>query len=211
MRLYNINEMVKAGCQDCVGCFDCCCKMGDSIVLDPLDIYHLMQCLHMTFEEMLKRSIALHVTEGLILPHIRMTGEEERCTFLSDMGRCSIHQFRPGLCRTFPLGRQYMDGKMAYFLLDGACTKKQHSKVKIHKWIAMQDISHYEDYLVSWHYFLTEQKKRALTFLDNEVVLKNMNMSLLQHFYMIPYDMERSFISQYEERMKHYEQCEFIN
>ena len=34
-RLYEANDMVKADCQDCKGCFDCCTGMGDSVVLDP--------------------------------------------------------------------------------------------------------------------------------------------------------------------------------
>jgi hypothetical protein len=31
-RLYELNDMVKADCQDCKGCFDCCTGMGDSVV-----------------------------------------------------------------------------------------------------------------------------------------------------------------------------------
>ena len=36
-RRYGLNDMVKADCQDCKGCWDCCTEMGDSILLDPLD------------------------------------------------------------------------------------------------------------------------------------------------------------------------------
>lgn len=36
-RLYELNDMVKADCQDCAGCHDCCEGMGDSVVLDPMD------------------------------------------------------------------------------------------------------------------------------------------------------------------------------
>mgnify|MGYP006990369988 CR=1 FL=1 len=32
MKLYDLNDMVKAGCRDCQGCCDCCCGMGQSIV-----------------------------------------------------------------------------------------------------------------------------------------------------------------------------------
>ena len=38
-RLYEANDMVKTDCQDCKGCFDCCTGMGDSVVLDPLDVW----------------------------------------------------------------------------------------------------------------------------------------------------------------------------
>ena len=42
-RLYEANDMVKADCQDCKGCFDCCTVMGDSFVLDPLEVWWLTQ------------------------------------------------------------------------------------------------------------------------------------------------------------------------
>ena len=40
-KLYGINDMVKAGCNDCKGCSACCQGMGNSIVLDPYDVYRL--------------------------------------------------------------------------------------------------------------------------------------------------------------------------
>ena len=40
-KLYTSNDMVKADCGDCAGCSACCHGMGESIVLDPLDIYRL--------------------------------------------------------------------------------------------------------------------------------------------------------------------------
>ncbi len=40
-RLYTANDMVKADCMGCQGCASCCQGMGDSIVLDPYDMYRL--------------------------------------------------------------------------------------------------------------------------------------------------------------------------
>ena len=37
-RLYSNNDMVKAGCSGCGGC---CKGMGQSIVLDPLDMFRM--------------------------------------------------------------------------------------------------------------------------------------------------------------------------
>lgn len=205
MRLYDVNDMVKADCQGCERCSECCIGMGDSIVLDPLDIFHLMQYLQLSFEELLKEGVALHLEDGLILPHVKMVGQDSKCYYLSEEGRCTIHAYRPGFCRAFPLGRQYTEGKLCYFLLEGACAKKQHTKVKVSKWITMQDISHYESYLENWHYFLKEQREILKRFHDNDQILKKMNMSLLQLFYYLPYDQDKSFLTQYEERKKQYE------
>ena len=42
-KLYTAGDLAKVGCQDCEGCCDCCCQMGDTIILDPLDVWQLMQ------------------------------------------------------------------------------------------------------------------------------------------------------------------------
>ena len=50
---YGANDMVKVGCDDCRGCSACCRGMGDSIVLDPMDLYRLERKLGKTMEEIL--------------------------------------------------------------------------------------------------------------------------------------------------------------
>ena len=45
-----------------------------------------------------------------------MNNEKEACYFLNEEGRCSIHSFRPGICRLFPLGRFYEEEGFRYFL-----------------------------------------------------------------------------------------------
>ena len=112
-RLYGNNDMVKVGCHDCAGCFSCCTDMGESIWLDPYDVYHMTIGLGKNFEELLAKEVEQHVEDGLILPNIRMVdashaknaGEEIelRCSFINEAGRCSIHAYRPGFCRLFPL------------------------------------------------------------------------------------------------------------
>ena len=109
-KLYGRNDLVKADCGDCQGCHACCCGMGQSIILDPLDVFRLTAGLGVSFEELLADKVELHVVDGMILPNLKMQGEEEACMFLNKEGRCSIHAFRPGICRLFPLGRYYENG-----------------------------------------------------------------------------------------------------
>ena len=105
-KLYDANDMVKVGCSDCAGCSACCHGMGETIVLDPYDIWQLTSHLGCTFEQLLSSGrIALHVYEGLILPSLNLVGEEEGCPFLNKEGRCSIHSFRPGICQLFSFGQ----------------------------------------------------------------------------------------------------------
>ena len=52
-RLYDANDMVKADCQDCKGCHDCCTGMGDSVLLDPYDVCRLSRGLRKIPEELI--------------------------------------------------------------------------------------------------------------------------------------------------------------
>ena len=82
-KLYGLNDMVKADCHDCEGCWDCCQGMGDTVILDPLDVHRLSVHLHRTPEQLMEKSLQLDVIDGNILPHLRMTGKDERCVFLN--------------------------------------------------------------------------------------------------------------------------------
>ena len=113
-KLYDSNDMVKADCHDCEGCCDCCQGMGDSVLLDPYDVYRLSAGLQKSAEQLLQEYLELGVTDGNILPHLRMTGVKEQCIFLNSEGRCHIHSIRPGFCRLFPLGRLYENGSFKY-------------------------------------------------------------------------------------------------
>lgn len=152
-QLYGINDMVKADCGDCKGCFSCCQGMGASILLDPYDVYLLKKNLHKTLEELLEREVELNISEGMILPNLKMQGKEEICGFLDGEKRCGIHPFRPGLCRLFPLGRQYADNRLFYFVLKDACAKEKCSKVKVKKWLGVPEIKDYQEFLILWHDF----------------------------------------------------------
>ena len=62
-KLYGSNDMVKADCGGCKGCSSCCSGMGESIVLDPLDIHFLKTNLGISFEELMQERIELNVKE----------------------------------------------------------------------------------------------------------------------------------------------------
>ena len=87
-KLYQANDMVKAGCNDCAGCSLCCREMGNSIILDPYDIYHMTKGLNMGFEELMINKIELNVVDGIIQPNLKMQEGKDCCGFLSEEGRC---------------------------------------------------------------------------------------------------------------------------
>lgn len=196
--------MVKVGCHDCKGCSACCQDMGQSIWLDPYDIYQMCNGLQRTFEDLLNKEVELHVEDGLILPNIRMQVDMsdgiEKCGFLDASGRCSIHAYRPGFCRLFPLGRDYSEEDLRYFLLEDACPMAGKTKMKINKWLNVPGIKEYELFLKKWHRLTKGLRQLYLDNSDNEGIIKTINMQFLQIFYMTPYDFDDFFL-QFEARL----------
>lgn len=201
--LYGLNDMVKADCGGCSGCSACCRGMGNSIVLDPLDVFRLMKNRKMSFEGLVSGPAELGMVDGLILPSLRMTGEGEACSFLREDGRCDVHAFRPGICRIFPLGRYYDNGGFSYFLQIHECRKENRTKVKVKKWIDTPEPKRYDQFICDWHYFLERMEKKADESEDGQL-RKKICMDILNRFYVMPYEAEdeNGFFAEFYERLK---------
>lgn len=199
-KLYDLNDMVKANCQNCEGCSACCQGMGSSIILDPLDIYQLEKNLEVTFEGLMAERIELNVVDGVILPNLKMAGKKEACSFLNEEGRCSIHGFRPGICRLFPLGRFYENNSFQYFLQVHECKKENRSKVKVSRWIDTPDLKKNQKFVCDWHYF-QKDVQNVLKSTQNDELIKKINMYVLNQFFVAPYDTDTDFYEQFDGRM----------
>jgi len=200
-KLYELNDLVKAGCSDCKGCSTCCQGMGNSIILDPLDIYRLLINLNNTFEELLVDKIELNIVDGIIIPNLKMIESSEKCSFLNIEGRCEIHAFRPGICRLFPLGRYYENHAYKYFLQVHECAKENKTKIKVRKWIDTPDLKSNERFVIDWH-FLLEDLQDVVKNMQDDNLIKDINMYILKDFYMKPYDTNIDFYLQFNERLK---------
>lgn len=200
-RLYGLKDMVRADCRDCSGCSVCCHGMGNSIILDPLDVFRLSKGLGRPAALLLQEEkLELNVVDGMVLPNLKLQGEEEACVFLNREGRCSIHGFRPGICRLFPLGRYYEGKGFRYFLQIRECPKRDRTKVKVSKWIDTPDPSVYDQYICDWHFFLEDAAERLSGEAQEET--KNGNLYVLKLFYLLPYDTEGEFYPQFYERLE---------
>ena len=200
-RLYGKNDMAKVDCGGCKGCHACCSDMGTSIILDPMDIAVLTKNLDCTFESLLQDKIELNVVDGVILPNLKMSREGNCCAFLDKAGRCTIHSFRPGICRLFPLGRYYENHGFKYFIQVHECKKGSRGKIKIHKWLNIRQLERYESYITDWHYFLNDVEKLIET-TEDESVPKKVNMYILNTFFVKPLDPDTDFYTRFEERLK---------
>lgn len=199
-KLYTSNDMAKTDCQGCAGCCDCCRGMGNSVILDPFDVFRLSLHFSKSFEGLLGDFLELNVADGIILPNLRMTGPSESCIFLGQSGRCTIHSVRPGLCRLFPLGRYYENGSFRYFLQVHECPRQNKSKIKIKKWLDTKNLRQYEKFVTDWHYYLKERQETAMQAEDAETV-KTLSMDILRRFYLPPYQEDTDFYTQFYERM----------
>ena len=200
IRYYTGNDMARVGCHDCEGCSSCCQGMGDTVWLDPYDIWQLTNHLGLSFEELLQQALELHVEDGLILPNLKMHNDGNlACIFLNDKGRCNIHDFRPGYCRLFPLGRNYSERGLEYFLLEDACPAEGKTKVKVSKWLQIEKLPQYEAFLKDWH-AITKRLRRIMGEFDLEGA-REINMKFLQLFYLSPYG-ETDFYGQIAGRIK---------
>lgn len=188
--------------------------MGNTIVLDPYDVWRLTGGLGMSLQQLLAGHLELNVVDGIILPNLKLAGDSEQCTFLNEAGRCSIHPYRPGICRLFPLGRYYEEDGFRYILQVHECEKQNRSKVKIRKWMDTPDMERYDAYIADWHAFLSKLRakleKETLAGASSDAadeeassqdLAKSISMYVLQKFYLLLYDTSRDFYSQYEARM----------
>ena len=169
-----------------------------------MDVWRLERNLGQSFEQLLAGAIDLHVEDGLILPNLKMASSATgpKCSFLNEEGRCSIHAFRPGICRLFPLGRNYDGENLSYFLLTDACPAKNKSKMKVSKWLEMDGMKDYERFLVKWH-ALTKSLRQTMQNCDEEEA-KRKNMLFLQMFYFTPVQQE-NFYDGFYERLEQFE------
>ena len=205
-RLYGLNDMVRADCGDCTGCSACCRGMGESIVLDPYDVWRMTTGLRLGFQELLATGkLELNMVDGLILPNLKMQEDTEACGFLNEAGRCSIHAHRPGICRLFPLGRLYDEEAFQYFLQIHECVHPGRTKVKVRKWIDTPDPVRYDKYISDWHsyaYALKEQMTELAGQEGSEGEMRRIAMMVLQMFYLQQYDEEMDFYQQFYARLE---------
>lgn len=206
-KIYGLNDMVRVGCHDCDGCSACCEDMGQSVILNPYDVWLLTQNLGKRFEQLMQLELELHVEEGLLLPNLRMVMKEgrdkEECFFLNEQGRCSVHSFRPGICRLFPLGRNYEETRLDYFLLVDACPAKNKTKVKVEKWLGVPQIKKHQKFLVDWHN-LTKRMRQLVVEELEEKMAQQLSMAFLQMFYLKPYESEE-FYEEFYGRLERFE------
>ena len=201
-KLYSSNDLVKADCHGCNGCSDCCHGMGESIVLDPIDVFHLVKATGRDFVSLVNEGyLMLNMVDGLILPNLNMNNAAGGCAFLNEEGRCSVHALRPGICRLFPLGRYYEEDGFKYFIQVHECSCTNRSKEKVKKWLEIPDLKTYEKYISDWHKFIKVMEDYVTQ--DTGEDMKTVMMNIVKVFFQMPYnaDDDNGFYKEFYRRL----------
>ena len=182
--LYDIEDIVKADTCGCEGCNDCCCDVGELVILTPFDIYEITKFLNIEFNDLVGKNIELRENNKILLPYLKMNDDNKKCSFLNNEGRCSIHLKRPNICRLFPLGRVYQDDDFKYFLQIGNCPKKNLKEIKLKDWIGIDNYEKNKAFILEWHKFIKALTFR-LKFVRDDLEVEKVNQTLLDSFYRI--------------------------
>lgn len=182
-KLYDINDMVKADTRGCDGCSACCHNNEQFICLNPFDMYQIQTYTNLSYDQLIDQQIELHDEEKIALPNLKMIGEAQACGFLDADERCSIHEARPSICRIFPLGRYYDNNDFKYIFQTGECIKPNLSKVKVKKWIDIDNYKANKAMILAWHGLLKALKWRV-KFVRDAQELEEMNTYLIHTFYI---------------------------
>jgi len=152
-KLMKARDMAKVGCDGCRNCSYCCENRACTIVLDEWDVRALKKGLNLGFQGLMAAGlITLSVIDGVVLPGLSVKPESDVCVFLGEDRRCTIHGFRPGICRLFPLARIYHeDDSFSYFLQEGECAQPTGVKIRIDRWLGIPDLKGYEAEVSRYH------------------------------------------------------------
>lgn len=205
------------GCRD--GSSQCCCNRDQRIIINPYDIYKLQKGLGKTSKEIFDKYIEISCGYESGLPIMLLgikklyTGEEV-CPFIrrktdeNGMSRryCSVHNFKPGVCSIFPLGRVTPkdEEKMVYILQEVNCglkPKEDDPEITISDWVP--DLEN-ADKAFNTYYELLEEAVKILKFSELKKSTKISQASKDKVYnkfthILCDFDTEKDFFEQIEE------------
>ncbi|WGX74640.1 YkgJ family cysteine cluster protein [Paraclostridium bifermentans] len=193
-KLYDIEDIVKADTCGCDGCNDCCCDVGELVVLTPFDVYEIVTYLGVEFDELIGENIELRQNNKILLPYLKMNDDNKNCSFLNKEGRCNIHSKRPNICRLFPLGRVYKDDNFKYFLQVGNCPKEDLKDIKVSQWVGIDNYDENKKFILEWYKFIKALTFR-LKFVRDEKEIEEINQTLLDNCYRVEIEEGKDFYS----------------
>lgn len=205
----------------CTACGKCCANDSvDMILLTPFDLYNLSKGTGENIEDIVNKYTNVYIGKNSNLPVVQLNSvfdpqksiengmDYNVCPFLKD-NKCSVHDFKPSICRLYPLGRTTTistndnERVMTYFLLKNNCGGKGelHS---LDNWIKNRSDydrlqSEYSAFFSTIISIVDFAKLQELSQKDKSIsrVLDSMYNFMINEYYL-NYDTNRPFWEQYE-------------
>lgn len=192
----------------CRLCGDCCHHVDNSIMLEPLDAYHLGRYLRKhgagldNIEDVYGRYAHLSMLyDSFPIFLLNTQGKDQSCIFLED-GRCGVYEGRPRVCRLYPFTVKEGDRgqRFAYYqYLDCHASHFVGGKVKIGDWMYHNFTRDARDFV--------ELEASALPELAE--LLKKLGpggrrqfLFRLLYYRYYNYDLDQPFLPQYQENRR---------
>lgn len=192
-----------------------CCIHQERILLTPRDIYRMSKELKLAPKELFEQYCEAYIGSDSRMPIVRIKprGSIKRCPFLKDR-KCMVHQAKPAVCATFPIGRSLrMDGKnetpedltidrIEYIYTNPGCgdDSENHS---VREWLHDFNLSEEDEFFLKWQQ--TVLKLSAILYkvekkVSNDVIELVWTAAFAGLY--LNYDMDQKFMTQFEENVE---------
>ncbi len=192
----------------CNQCGKCCINRED-ILLSALDVYRLSKELNMKPLDMIEEYAEVYIGDSSRVPVVRLRpkGSIRRCRFLKDR-KCSVHNAKPAVCATSPIGRCILfdneadvkdsnDLKIEFIFPGHGCgTDETHT---VREWFGKFGIPLDDPFFKKWHWTIHEISKiicNAEGKIPDSTVEAMWNLIYVMLY--LDYDINQDFEPQFE-------------
>lgn len=202
-----IDDTFKFHCDQCGKC----CIHRDDILLNPKDVFKIAKKFGTDPIEIIKTYCETYIGSDSKMPIVRLLpkGTVQRCPFLKDR-KCSIHEVKPTVCATFPLGRiitysveaaeqkELTPGKVQYIFNNPRCGDDSETHT-VREWLSDFDIESEDEFFLKWNKFLTSvglfMRTAEKRFLEKRL---NQIYDMIFGLLYCSYDISKDFMQQFE-------------
>ena len=204
IRAVSLNEKVPFHCQLCGGC---CRYVKDSIMLEPLDCYHLARHLRdqgepvSGIEDVLAQyAHAAWLSDNFPIFLLNTAGPFDVCAFLKK-GRCSVYEARPRVCRMYPFSVEPGErGRDFRYLL---CKEKPHhftdGLVTVRNWLSENFTQEFREALKA-DFVILPLLNRNIQAMGTEKFQSLLFQFLYYRYYN--YDLDQPFLPQFRSNLE---------
>ena len=208
-QLMDLNGEFRFKCRKCGKC----CKHQNTILFNSRDIFNIARKFQMTPEEVINEYAETYIGSASKIPVVHMVprGKNEVCPFLKG-GLCSIHDCKPTVCASFPLGRVVVNAEtikkglesgpveVKYMLVDTDCGSRKRVNT-VREWLARFGIPEHDELFLMWSR-LTAMLHRMICELEEHHMsgeTLNLFWNAIYYTLYLDYDTSAEFLPQFRQ------------